>query len=58
MARKRNDIPIGAVLFTYNGSDQDFDNFLKSVVHDYLAVGDLPINREVDFIEKVESSVA
>jgi len=58
MARKRTETPIGSVLFTYVGTDSDFKKFLRAVVHDYLMVGDLPLNEADDFIQKVESEVA
>jgi hypothetical protein len=56
LARKQNQIPIGSVLFSYVGSDHDFDKFLKSVVHDYLAVSDLSAPGADNSIAKVEFS--
>jgi hypothetical protein len=41
LGRKAQQVPIETVLFSYVGSDQDFDKFLKAVVHDYLAVSEL-----------------
>ena len=38
MAKKRNTERLGEVTFTYIGSDQEFDEFLKMLVRDYLAV--------------------
>ena len=58
MARKRNETPVSSVLFTYVGTDADFEKFLKTVVHDYLMVGDLPISEVDNFIQEVESEVA
>lgn len=29
---------LGSVTYTYIGTDQEFDEFLKMLVHDYLAV--------------------
>jgi len=58
MARKRNETPVGSVLFTYVGNDSDFEKFLKAVVHDYLMVGDLPLDEADKSIQKVESGVA
>jgi len=58
MARKRKETPICSVLFTYVGTDADFDNFLKTVIHDYLMIGDFPLNETEKTIEKVESTVA
>ena len=37
MARKRKD-NISEVTFSYIGTDAQFDEFLKIVVHDYLSV--------------------
>ena len=54
MARKQNDIPIGAVMFSYVGSDRDFDKFLKAVVHDYLSVSDMSAVYAEKTIAKVE----
>ena len=58
MARKRNEASVGSVLFTYIGTDADFEKFLKTVVHDYLMVGDLPTSEADNSIQKVESEVA
>ena len=38
MAKKRNTERLGEVMFTYMGPDQAFDEFLKMLVRDYLAV--------------------
>ena len=38
MTKKRNTERLGEVTFTYIGSDQEFDEFLKMLVRDYLAV--------------------
>ena len=29
---------LGSVIYTYSGTDQEFDEFLKMMIHDYLAV--------------------
>lgn len=54
MARKKkNNIP--NVMFTYVGTDAQFDEFLKSVIHDYLVV-DSPHNvPSAEIVGKVES---
>ena len=57
MARKRTETPVGSVLYTYVGTDADFEKFLKAVVHDYLMIGDLPLNYTDKSIQKVESQV-
>ena len=38
MAKKRNTDRLGEVTFTYMGTDQEFDEFLKMLIRDYLAV--------------------
>ena len=38
MAKKRNTERLGEVRFTYMGTDQEFDEFLKMLIRDYLAV--------------------
>ena len=37
MARKRKE-NISEVMFSYIGTDEQFDEFLKMLVHDYLSV--------------------
>ena len=58
LAKKRTDLPVGGVLFTYTGTDNDFENFLKAVVHDYLMIGDLTLSEADNSIQKVEYPVA
>lgn len=54
MARKKK-CNITSVKYSYVGTDAQFDEFLKMIVHDYLAV-DHPYNRqEPDFGASVES---
>ena len=38
MAKKHNTERLGEVTFTYMGTDQEFDEFLKMLIRDYLAV--------------------
>ena len=38
MAKKHNTERLGEVTFTYMGTDQEFDEFLKMLVRDYLTV--------------------
>lgn len=58
MGRKRKETTIGAVMFTYVGTHEDFNKFLKAVVHDYFRVGNLPVHRGDNPVEKVEKTVA
>ena len=57
MARKRKD-NISEVTFSYIGTDEQFDEFLKLMLHDYLAVDNPYTNQTTDFVGKVESGVA
>lgn len=53
MPRRKN--TIASVLFSYVGTDAQFDEFLKMMVHDYLAV-DAPYTKQTsDFVDNVES---
>ena len=45
MNHKRNTDRLAAVTFTYVGTDQEFDEFLKMLIHDYLAV-DQPYQKQ------------
>ena len=54
MARKQNQLPIGVVMFSYVGNDQDFDRFLKAIVYDYLAVSEMSASGSYNSITKVE----
>ena len=38
MSDKRSTDRLSSVMFTYIGTDQEFDEFLKMLVHDYLSV--------------------
>ena len=57
MARKRKE-NISEVMFSYVGTDEQFDEFLKLMLHDYLAVDNPYTNQTTDFVGKVESGVA
>ena len=50
--------PIVSVTFTYTGTDADFENFLKIIVRDYLAVDDPAECPRGEIVDKVESVVA
>ena len=57
MARKRKD-NISEVTFSYIGTDAQFDEFLKMLVHDYLSV-DRPYTKLLeDFVDHVDSCCA
>lgn len=41
MGRKRKESNIASVMYSYVGTDDQFDDFLENMIHDYLSV-DLP----------------
>ena len=49
---------LGSVIYTYSGTDQEFDEFLKMMIHDYLSVDHPYTNQPTDFVAKVETEVA
>ena len=57
MARKRKE-NISEVMFSYVGTDEQFDEFLKMLVHDYLSVDQPYIKSQVDFVDHVDSCCA
>ncbi len=57
MTKKRN-LNISEVSFTYIGTDQQFNEFLKMMVHDYLTVDDPHTLLESASVEKVDSRCA
>ena len=42
MARKENPIKIKEVIFTYTGTDNAFNIFLKAIINEYLTKNILP----------------
>lgn len=42
MARKEVPIKIKEVIFTYTGTDNDFNSFLKAIINEYLTKNILP----------------
>lgn len=57
MSKKRKN-NIAEVSFTYIGTDEQFNEFLKMMVHDYLAVDHPYTQRQEDFVDKVDSHCA
>ena len=57
MARKRKD-NISEVTFSYIGTDAQFDEFLKMLVHDYLSVDQPYTKLQEDFVDHVDSHCA
>ena len=57
MARKRKE-NISAVMFSYVGTDEQFDEFLKMLVHDYLSVDQPYTKLQEDFVDHVDSCCA
>ena len=58
MGRKRKEANIASVMYSYVGTDDQFDDFLKMMIHDYLSVDHPYTNRTADFVAKVETEVA
>ena len=56
MRRKRPEIT--SVLFSYVGTDAQFDEFLKGVIHDYLAADHPYAKQEPILVDCVESEIA
>ena len=57
MARKRKD-NISEVTFSYIGTDAQFDEFLKMLVHDYLSVDQPYTKLQEDFVGNGDSHCA
>ena len=57
MARKRKE-NISEVMFSYIGTDAQFDEFLKMLVHDYLSVDQPYTTSQEDFVDHVDSCCA
>ncbi len=56
MKRKRSEIT--SVLFSYVGTDAQFDEFLKGVIHDYLSADHPYTKLEAALVDCVESEPA
>ena len=54
MARKRKE-NISEVMFSYVGTDAQFDEFLKMLVHDYLPVDQPYTKVQENFVDHVDS---
>ena len=57
MGRKRKET-ISEVMFSYIGTDAQFDEFLKMLVHDYLSVDQPYTKSQEDFVDHVDSCCA
>ena len=57
-AERKKESNIASVMYSYVGTDDQFDEFLKLMLHDYLAVDNPYTNQTTDFVGKVESGVA
>ena len=57
MARKRKE-NISEVIFSYIGTDAQFDEFLKMLVHDYLSVDQPYTTSQENFVDHVDSCCA
>ncbi|WP_158555537.1 hypothetical protein [Ruthenibacterium lactatiformans] len=54
---KRKTPVIESVLYSYTGTDDDFNRFLKAVVHDFYTVSPAQISQR-DVVGSVEDSSA
>ena len=57
MVRKRKD-NISEVTFSYIGTDEQFDEFLKMLVHDYLSVDQPYTKLQESFVDHVDPCCA
>ena len=57
MARKRKD-NISEVTFSYVGTDEQFNEFLKMLLHDYLSVDQPYTKSQEDFVGNGDSHCA
>ena len=57
MARKRKE-NISEVTFSYIGTDEQFDEFLKMLVHDYLSVDQPYTTSQENFVDNGDSRCA
>ena len=53
--RKEN---IAEVTFSYVGTDEQFNEFLKMLLHDYLSVDQPYTKLQEDFVDRVDSCCA
>ena len=58
MGRKRKEANIASVMYSYVGTDDQFDEFLKMLVHDYLSVDQPYTKSQEDFVDHVDSCCA
>jgi len=58
VARKKNENNITSVMYSYVGTDAQFDEFLKMMIHDYLSVDNPYTDQEPDYVGNVESGAA
>ena len=58
MGRKKKESNIASVMYSYVGTGDQFDKFLKIMLHDYLSVDNPYTNQAPDFVGKVETGAA
>lgn len=58
MARKDKKRNLSHVMYSYVGTDAQFDEFLKMIIHDYLAVDNPYNDGQAVFVVNAESVVA
>ena len=58
MGKHKQKAELFSVMYSYVGTDTQFDEFLKMMIHDYLSVDDPYTNQPADSVGKVENEVA
>ena len=58
MSKRTKKPELSKVMYSYVGTDDQFDHFLKMIIHDYLSVDDPYTNQPADSVGKVENEVA
>ena len=58
MGRKRKEANIASVMYSYVGTDDQFDDFLKMMIHDYLPVDHPDTHPPTDCVAQGETEVA
>lgn len=58
MALKKKENNITSVMYSYVGTDAQFDEFLKMMIHDYLSMDNPYTNQSPDYVGNVESGAA
>lgn len=55
MPERKNLNKLNSVMFTYIGTDKEFDSFLKMLIHNYLSADQPYKKMEKEFVDKADS---